>query len=230
METSAYADAESVAQRAAAFIAWHAHDAIASRGQFTLALSGGKTPWRMLDWWVLEDLPWERIHLFQVDERVAPLGDEQRNWTHMQKALQPQWQQLGAHVYPMPVEDVDLKAAAVRYAAMLSNVTGAPAVLDLIHLGLGADGHTASLVPDDPVLDEVETDVALTQPYQGTRRMTLTYPVINRARHILWVAVGEDKQRAVSQLMGRDRSIPAGRVREEGGTLIADFAALGVPH
>jgi 6-phosphogluconolactonase len=100
-------------------------------------------------------------------------------------------------------------------------------VLDLVHLGLGPDGHTASLVPGDPVLNVNDNDVAVTGIYQGRRRMTLTYPTINRSRQILWVVTGEEKVQALNRLLDGDQSIPAGRIRPEGARIIADRAAQG---
>lgn len=229
MEIVAYADAETVALRAAEFITRQARRSIDTRGQFTLAISGGNTPWRMLALWILEDLPWERVHIYQVDERVAPFGDERRNWTRLMGVLQPQWPRLQGHVHAIPIDGFDPNAAAARYGVMLSQTAGNPAVLDLVQLGLGSDGHTASLVPGDATLSELSRDVAVTSPYQGTRRVTLTYPAINRARHILWVVAGEEKKQALAQLVARDQSVPAGRVREKCATIITDFSALGGP-
>ena len=125
----------------------------------------------------------------------------------------------------MPVESADLDEAAARYAQTLVDVAGSPPVLDLVHLGLGSDGHTASLVPGDPVLDVTDADVALTGVYQGRRRMTLTYPVLNRARRVLWLITGEDKAAMLVRLRRGDPAIPAGRVRQDHAVVLADRAA-----
>ena len=127
----------------------------------------------------------------------------------------------------MPVESPDLNAAATQYVDALRAISGSPPVLDLVHLGLGPDGHTASLVPGDPVLDVTDTDVALTGPYQWRCRMTLTYPIINRARRILWLITGSDKARPLARLRDADRAIPAGRVRQDQALVLADRAAAG---
>src|SRR5258705_7493126 len=115
----------------------------------------------------------------------------------------------------MPVEAPDLEAAASRYAETLWAIAGSPPVFDLVHLGLGADGHTASLVPGDPVLDVTDADVAVTRPYQGRRRMTLTFPIINRSRRVLWLVTGREKAGALVRLRNRDPSIPASCVRQD---------------
>jgi 6-phosphogluconolactonase/glucosamine-6-phosphate isomerase/deaminase len=127
----------------------------------------------------------------------------------------------------MPVEYRDLEAAAAQYAQTIAELAGLPPVLDLVHLGLGTDGHTASLVPGDPVLDVVEADVALTGTYQGRRRMTLTYPILNRTRRVLWLVTGVEKEAALQQLQAGDLSIPAGRVRQERALIFADRGAAG---
>src|SRR5262249_18994987 len=122
----------------------------------------------------------------------------------------------------MPVEEADLEAAAARYAEVLRGLAGAPPVLDLAHLGLGPDGHTASLVPGDPVLEVTVTDVAPTGVYQGRRRMTLTYPVLNRARRIVWLVTGPDKADMLARLSKGDDSIPAGRIHQDRAVVLAD--------
>jgi 6-phosphogluconolactonase len=171
------------------------------------------------------EVRWDRVEIAQVDERVAPRGDPDRNLTHLQESLLARVPLAPARVHAMPVEATDLEGAARAYAETLSNIAGAPPVLDLVHLGLGPDGHTASLVPGDPVLQVADADVAVTGVYQGRRRMTLTYPILNRARRILWVVTGADKAEALARLLQQDASIPAGRVRQDAAVLVADFAA-----
>ena len=228
MELRTYPDADTVAQRAAEYIAAAARDAIAARGRFKLAVSGGGTPWQMLRALARERVDWTNVHLFQVDERVAPPGDPDRNLTHIRASLLAHVALPAANMHPMWVEATDLAAAAADYAQELATFAGTPPVLDLVHLGLGPDGHTASLVPRDPVLAEDFASVALTEPYQGHRRMTLTYPVLNRARRVLFVVTGAEKAPMLARLHARDPAIPAGRVTGERALIIADAAAAGV--
>jgi 6-phosphogluconolactonase len=209
----------SVALRAAELVVEHAQAAIAVRGEFTLAVSGGHTPGQMFaDLARREDFPWEETAIYQVDERIAPDGDANRNLTLL-------WDNLPeaavSRLRPMPVQDADLQQAADRYAGAL------PERFDLIHLGIGADGHTASLVPGDPVLDIVDRDVAITGLYMGLPRMTVTYPVLDRARALLWLITGHTKRDALSRLRTHDQSIPAGRVATERAVIVADAAAAG---
>jgi 6-phosphogluconolactonase len=218
-------DAAAVAARAAALLAEEARAAAAARGRFALAVSGGRTPWIMLRALAGETLPWEAVHLFQVDERVAPAGHADRNLAHLRESLSADPRAARCTVHPMPVEDPDLAGAAARYAAELAAVAGSPPTLDLVHLGLGADGHTASLVPGDAALGVTDADVALAGPYQGRARMTLTYPALDRARRLLWVVTGADKAPVVPRLLAGDRSIPAGRVRADRALVLADAAA-----
>jgi len=228
MQIEVLADPDAVATRAAALIAEEARIAVAQRKRFVMAVSGGHTPWIMLR--VLagqEHVPWNNMHVFQVDERVAPQGDADRNFTHLRASLLERAPLPPAQVYPMPVEDADLGAAAKRYATKLGEIAGSPPTLDLVHLGLGPDGHTASLVPGDAVLGNTDMTVALTGEYQGRRRMTLTYPVLNDARHILWVVTRSDKARILPRLQAGDNGIPAGRVRQNNALILADLAAAG---
>jgi 6-phosphogluconolactonase len=217
--------AESVARRAAAIIAEEARLAVSARGKFVLAVSGGHTPWLMLRELGAMDVPWQTVQIVQVDERIAPPEDPDRNLTHLRESLLDHAPVSAEQIQPMPVESTDLRVAAASYANTLRQVAGSPPVLDLVHLGLGPDGHTASLVPGDPVLTIEDADVAVTGAYQGRRRMTLTYPIINRARRILWVVTGEEKAPALRRLLDGDSSIPAGRVRREGALVIADRGA-----
>jgi 6-phosphogluconolactonase len=209
------ADAQALAERAAALVTDRARAAVAHHGRFTFAVSGGTTPWAMFAELAHHDIPWASVRIFQVDERVAPEGDPSRNLTHLRQALG----EAAADVVAMGVNDADLEAAAADYAARL------PDRFDLVHLGLGPDGHTASLVPGDPVLEVTDRLVAVTRPYQGHQRMTLTYPALARAAEILWLIAGADKKEPLAKLLAGDQSIPAGRVEAERSTILADAAA-----
>jgi 6-phosphogluconolactonase len=220
------ADADAAAIAAAKLIARDARAAVAARGRFIMAVSGGHSPWVMLKALAAEPLPWPSVEVVQVDERIAPAGDPDRNLTHLRASL-AQAPLRPEQIHAMPVEARDLSAAAEAYAATLRELAGTPPVLDLVHLGLGPDGHTASLVPGDQVLDVAAVDVALTGVYQGRRRMTLTYPAIDRARRILWLVTGADKNAMLARLLRGDRSIPAGRIRRAEAVVIADRAAAG---
>lgn len=225
MEIRVLADAAAVAVEAARVIAEEGRGSVAARGRFCLAVSGGTTPWQMLRALARDDVPWSRVYVAQVDERVAPAGHSDRNLTHLRESLLERVPLRPEQVCAMPVESPDLEAAAKHYALVLQGIAGAPPVLDLVHLGLGPDGHTASLVPGDPVLGVTETDVAVTGPYQQRRRMTLTYPILNRARRILWVVTGGEKAGMLVRLRAGDVTIPAGRVRQEHALVLADRAA-----
>jgi len=227
MRIEVLADAEAVAKRAAAVIAEEARAAVAARGHFLLAVSGGKTPWVLLRALASEAVPWEHVHVVQVDERVAPEGHPDRNLTHLRETLLEHAPLRPGQIHAMPVEAPDLEAAAARYARTLHEIAGEPPVLDLALLGLGTDGHTASLVPGDPVLKVADRDVAITAVYQGRRRMTLTYPMLDRSRNILWVVTGAEKVPMLKRLQDGDASIPAGRIRRDPARILADRAAAG---
>jgi 6-phosphogluconolactonase len=229
MRIEILADAEAVARRAASLIAESAREAVVQRGRFSLAVSGGTTPRLMYRFLAGEELPWRDAHLFQVDERVAPAGDQDRNLTHLRACLLDQISLPPGHLHAMPVEAADLGGAAAGYAGELQDVAGNPAVLDLVQLGLGDDGHTASLVPGDRALEVLGADVTVTGPYHGRRRMTLTYPVLDRARRILWVVTGAGKAPALARLRRGDAAIPAGRVRSGRAIVLADAAAAPDP-
>ena len=208
-------DPSAVAARGAELVAGFARDAVVDHGRFTFAVSGGTTPWAMIAQ-LPRTLPWERTTLYQVDERVVPAGDPDRNLTQLERSLSPG---VTVEIRAMPVDASDLDAAAAEYARSL------PDSFDLVHLGLGADGHTASLVPGDPVLDIADRDVAVTGEHKGRPRMTLTYPALARAARVLWLVTGQDKADALRRLRAGDHSIPAGRVPTENALVLADTAA-----
>jgi 6-phosphogluconolactonase len=227
MKIEVLSDSDAVARGAAKVIAAEASSAVAARGRFIMAVSGGHTPWQMLRALADEPVAWGQMHVVQVDERVAPAGDPARNLTHLRESLLEHAPLPPEQIYAMPVEEEDLEAAAASYARLIQQIAGSPAVLDLAHLGLGPDGHTASLVPGDAVLDVTDRDVALTGVYQQRRRMTLTYPILNRSRRILWLVTGPEKVQMLARLESGDGSIPAGRIRQDAALVLADASAAG---
>jgi 6-phosphogluconolactonase len=212
------ADEKAAARRAAELIAAAGSASFAERNIFSFAMSGGRSPWAMLAiLGELEEMPWPETELFQVDERIASPGSEDRNLTHMVLGLSMDHQST---LRPMPVTQRDLEAAARDYESTL------PDPLDCVHLGLGPDGHTASLVPGDPVLEVRDRRVALTETaYQGHQRMTLTYSALDSAGQIVWLVTGPDKVDALAKLLAGDTSIPAGLVANPNVTVVADQAA-----
>jgi 6-phosphogluconolactonase len=206
-----------VAMIAAQQVCNFASQAVERKGSFTFAVSGGQTPWKMLKFLAAQPFPWAHTTIYQVDERIAPDGAEVRNLTHLQRSLGS----VPATVVPMPVSHYPLQQAARDYGRSL------PTTIDLVHLGLGADGHTASLIPDDPILDNIDDRVAITSlPYQGYRRMSMTLPTLNAASNVLWVITGSEKAVALRKLFAADSSIPAGQVKARQMFLVADIAAL----
>jgi 6-phosphogluconolactonase len=227
MKIEVSTDNDAVARRAATLVAAEARAAVAARGRFVMAVSGGHTPWLMLRALAQEEVPWNAVDVVQVDERVAPAGDPDRNLTHLRESLLEHAPLSPERIHAMPVESPDLEAACAEYARTLQTIAGSPPVLDLVHLGLGPDGHTASLVPGDPVQNVKDVDVALTGLYQGRRRMTLTFPILNRSRYVLWLVTGRDKAATLAGLYAGDTSIPAGRIRRDRALIVADRAAVG---
>jgi len=227
MKMRIFDSADSLAQSAATLIAAEARNAVRAYGRFVWGVSGGHTPWRMLRILAAQDVPWNCMQIVQVDERIAPFGHQDRNLTHLTKSLLEHSPLRGEQIHAMPVDSPGLEAAAEDFAQSLSKIAGSPSIFDLVHLGLGADGHTASLVPGDPVLEVTDSAVALTGVYQGRRRMTLTYPILNRSRHILWIVSGSEKSAMLTRLRAGDKSIPAGRVNQRKALILADRAAAG---
>ncbi len=223
-------DGEALAVHAAQRAAEAIVRGVREHGRAAVAFSGGRSVGRFFSALSQESVPWRLVHLFQVDERVAPEGSAHRNMERIHKHLLSGAPLPVENVHPMPVDTDDLALGAERYADELVRCCGAPPVLDLVHLGLGEDGHTASLVPGDPVLEMWDQDVAVTRPYGGYRRMTLTYPILNRARNLLWIVEGTSKRAPVVRLVNADPHIPAGRVAQAQALLVADAqAASGLP-
>lgn len=218
-------ESPAAAERAAVeFIARHLIGVMQQRGQASLAISGGRSPWGMFDQLAAQAVTWSAVHLFQVDERIAPPGDDARNWTRflagaLARRVPP------ANLHPMPVEIEELETAADRYAGTLSEWTGEPPVLDVVHLGIGADGHTASLFSGDSTLEETQRPVAVSRSYEGFRRLTLTLPALNRARCVVWFAVGAARRAALARLLDGDTAIPASLVQRDRATCFTDRAA-----
>jgi 6-phosphogluconolactonase len=221
------ADPESVAKEAAAMIAQEARLGVSARGRFILGLSCDSISLLMLRALAEEQVVWERLHLVQVDESVAKAGDPSRNLTKLSANLLHHSPLHLRQIHAMPVDVRDLEVAAARYALALHRIAGSPPVLDLVQLTLGTDGRTASLLPDDPAIEIKDRDVAVTSSYEGKRRMTLTYPILNRSRLVLWLVTGADKAEMLTRLRQRDESIPAGRVRGGAALILADIAAAG---
>ena len=223
IEVEVLQDGQSLATRAADLVAARLVEA-AARGRATLAVSGGGTPLAFFAELAGRDVPWDAVHVFQVDERVAPAGHEDRNLTGLKAALLDRVPIPDGNVHPMPVEEPDIEAAAGAYGKEIRTVTGPDGVLDVVHLGVGDDGHTASWPPGDPVVDAT-ADVAVVGPFNGRLRMTLTPPAVNRAAWILWEIAGEAKAPVVPRLLAGDPSLPASRVRRHDVTLLAGAAA-----
>jgi 6-phosphogluconolactonase len=221
------ADPGEAAVSAVDVVVRHAWHAIAGRGRFVLALSGGRTPGPFLDHLARCDLEWSAVSVLQVDERLVPDDDADRNAGLLAEHLGPVLDRLGAFV-PVPVDADDPAGTASAYRRLLCEAAGDPPVLDVVHLGLGADGHTASLVPGDGALDVVDAPVAVSGPYQGHRRLTLTRPVLDGSRHRLWFVLGGGKERALAALLRHDPTVPAGRIRSDATTVVVDRAALGL--
>ena len=221
MNVEVLSDSESVAKRAATIIADDAWQAVVDRGALVMALSCGQTPSKMLRALTDMTVPWQAVRIFEVDEREAPAGHAGTHILESLKGAPIRSEQICA----MPVESPELETASDGHASLLRKLTGAPPVIGLVHLGLGPDGHTAAVVPGDPALEVDQADVALIGLCQGRRRMTATYPILNRARRVLWVVTGADKAPIVDRLLAVERGIPAGRIRNKRALLLSDRVA-----
>ncbi len=216
---------EIAAERAADWLRTEIGHARAQRGRCIIALSGGRTVWRMLRDLGRLRIHWHDLQVFQVDDRVVAENDDRRHARQIADLLIAPAMLRAAQFHAMPVERSNLEAGAEEYARLLGEHGGTPPVLDVVQLGIGADGHTASLVPGDRLLAAHDRDVGISAPYQGVARMTLTFRVLDSARHRLWLVTGADKAAALRKLWVGDASVPAGRVARESAIIFADAAA-----
>ncbi len=224
MEWIASKNTATAESAAAQFIAARLAAAIAGRGQATLAISGGRTPWGLLTRLAGHALDWKAVRLFQVDERIVAADDAARNWKHfLRTALATRIPSTNHH--PMPVEIADAKQAASQYAQLLIRHCGRPPALDVVHLGIGADGHTASLFAGDALLQERQRLVGVSAIYDGHARLSMTLPVLNHAGCIVWYVTGTERKHSVSRLFAADPDIPASQVKRTHAVCFTDLEA-----
>jgi 6-phosphogluconolactonase len=213
------------AERAASrYLAMRLGEATRERGRATFAISGGRTPWGLFGQLASQDVDWGAVHLFQVDERIAPGHPEASNWERFR--ANPLAQRIpDTQQHAMPVWIDDAQAAARHYETTLISGTGEPPTLDVVHLGIGADGHTASLFADDPLSQESGRWVGVSRIHERYRRLTLTLPTLNRARCVVWFATGAERRNALTRLAAGDPSIPASLVQRDRATCFVDAEA-----
>jgi 6-phosphogluconolactonase len=229
-ETEVLSDPERLAQRAAR---WLAGLAKASRDRFVVALSGGSTPKRMYQILSGLELPWARTHWFWGDERFVPPDDPRSNYRMAHEALFQHAPVSIANIHPVPTRGLGPEAAAAAYEAELKKFYGGDRLdatrplFDVTLLGLGPDGHTASLFPGTAVLDERHKWVAAVIGAKDEARITFTYPLLESSGHIAFLVAGAEKQRMLGLLLGGDTDIPAGRLSKERVQVFADSAATG---
>jgi 6-phosphogluconolactonase len=224
MDWVAREDVTAVERVAAEFIAQRLTTAAEERGRAILAISGGSTPWGMFERLASQAVPWTYVHLFQVDERIVPPDHDARNWKRfLENPLSLRIPRANCHAMPVNAEDAELAAAA--YSTTLTEYSGEPPVLDVVHLGIGEDGHTASLFNDDALLQERQRWVGVSRRYRNHRRLSLTLPTLNRARLVVWFAVGAGRRAVLTRLRDGDLSIPAGRVQRDRAVVFTDLDA-----
>jgi 6-phosphogluconolactonase len=221
MEWHASEDAAGAERAAAQFIGRRLTQALEARGRATLAISGGRSPWGMFERLAAHDVDWSFVHVLQVDERIVPLAHDARNWRRfLENSLARRIPDANRH--PMPVEIEDAQIAVGQYTRTLNEWAGAPPVLDVVHLGIGEDGHTASLFAGDPLLQDKRHWVGVSRRYGGFRRLTLTLPVLNRARSVVWFAVGAERRPVMLRLHAGDAAIPASHVQRDRAICFTD--------
>ncbi len=230
METRTFADLEALSRAALNELLRIMKDAVSQRGRFAIALSGGRTPAKLYSLWARAAqegavTPWEHVHLFWGDERYVPHDDLLSNYRMACEALIHHVPIPEANVHPMPTHDPQPETSAQAYEYELRNFFGAAApAFDLQLLGLGPEGHTASLFPGSPALDEKQRwVVAVEVPANPARRLTLTPVVLSQGRNTLFLVSGADKRAIVAALRNEpsaeDDAYPAARVQPSGRVL-----------
>ena len=226
-------DAETLAREAARYFIEIARDAAKQRGRFAVALSGGSTPKSLYSLLASaefrDQVPWAQTHWFWGDERCVPPDDPQSNYRMVKEALLSKAPVPPSNVHRMAGEDAEPERAARRYEQELRTFFGGLPCLDLVLLGLGEEGHTASLFPGSPALEEQERWVVA--PYVEklkSHRLTLTLPVINAAANVAFLVAGAGKREILKQVTSSEGDLPAQQVRPKRGKLVwmADEAAV----
>ncbi|MEE9172505.1 MAG: 6-phosphogluconolactonase [candidate division NC10 bacterium] len=225
-------DLEDVSHRAAELFIRLANEAASSTGRFAVALSGGSTP-RALFTLLATDpfkqrVPWPKVHLFWGDERCVPPDHPESNYRMARDTLLDQAPISAQNIHRMPAEDEDCARAAAAYEqtlrAFFEGVAGELPCFDLILLGMGEDGHTASLFPGTAALAETERLVAPTYVEKlGTYRLTLTAPVINHAAHVAFLVAGESKASVLREVLEGERDpqrLPSQLIQPSRGRLV----------
>ncbi len=230
MEVTIGKDPEAVARMAADWLAARVSADVAARGRCIVALSGGQTPWQMLADLITHDIPWHAVQIVQVDERVVPMDDPRRSLARIAELLCQRGRLEERQLHGIPVERPDADLAAHEYLKTLESLAGSPPVLDIVQLGLGSDGHTASLFPGDAALRITDRDAVATGLQAGTRRVTLTFPCLNRARARLWLITGAEKAARLRELISGQGDVPATRVSRESAIVFTDASAASAPR
>jgi len=210
MNVQTFPDAQSLAAHAAQ---WLSALARAKQGPFTVALSGGSTPRATYELLAKEDFPWERTRWFFGDERFVPPDDAESNYRMAQEAML--YRAPEKNVYRVQTLGVTAQTAALAYETELKALRGDGPMFDVTLLGLGPDGHTASLFPGSPMLDERERWTGVVEAL-GRTRVTLTYPVLDDSAHVAFLVAGAEKRDVLRRVLAGDMSLPAARVRPSG--------------
>jgi len=220
MTVQSFSDGNALAAYAAK---WLGDLARAKQGPFTVALSGGSTPKTTYELLARDDtFPWDRTRWFFGDERFVPPDDPDSNYHMAHEAMLHRAPEK--NVYPVQTVGVTAETAALAYERELQALH-TDVMFDVTLLGLGPDGHTASLFPDSPMLDERERWTGVVEAL-GHTRVTLTYPVLNDSAHVAFLVTGAEKRDVLKRVLAGDMSLPASRIKPKGEKLfLVDSAA-----